>query len=104
MEETKEKRLAAIDEVDIIITDEFNQFKKWLEDATLRDNLIKSKQSINQKVKHYFIDNNEDLDDQKIQDLTNKVMRKLMAKTNTKVSIQKIDSIIAQQAHLLYEI
>ena len=104
LEETKEKRLAAIDEVDIIITDEFNQFKKWLEDATLRDNLIKSKQSINQKVRQYFIDNDEELDDQKIQDVTNKVMRKLMAKTNTKVSIQKIDSIIAQQAHLLYEI
>jgi glutamyl-tRNA reductase len=104
LEETKEKRLAAIDEVDIIITDEFNQFKKWLEDATLRDNLIKSKQSINQKVRQYFINNNEELDDQKIHDVTNKVMRKLMAKTNTKGSIQKIDSIIAQQAHLLYEI
>ena len=104
LEETKEKRLAAIDEVDIIITDEFNQFKKWLEDATLRDNLIKSKQSINQKVRQYFIENNEELDDQKIQDVTNKVMRKLMSKTNTKVSIHKIDNIIAQQAHLLYEI
>ncbi|HKK11605.1 MAG TPA: glutamyl-tRNA reductase, partial [Flavobacteriaceae bacterium] len=37
LEETKEKRLAAIDEVDIIISEEFAHFKKWLEDATLRE-------------------------------------------------------------------
>jgi glutamyl-tRNA reductase len=104
LEETKEKRLAAIDEVDHIISDEFNQFKKWLEDATLRDHLIKSKQSVHQKVVQFFNDHDVDSDAKKIQDVTNKVMRKLMAQSGDKVPINKIDSIIAQQAHLLYEV
>lgn len=103
LEETKEKRLAAIDEVDIIISDEFLQFVKWLEDAALRDYLIKSKSSINQKVKAYFISLNIEPDNQITELVTNKVMRKLMAKTNANFSIHKIDSIIAQQAQLLNE-
>jgi len=104
LEETKEKRLAAIDEVDIIISEEFSQFKKWLEDATLRDHLIKSKLSVNQKVIQFFKDHNEEFDAQKIQDVTNKVMRKLMAQSDTKVPIRKLDSIIARHAHLLNKV
>jgi glutamyl-tRNA reductase len=104
LEETKEKRLAAIDEVDIIISEEFAQFKKWLEDATLRDHLIKSKRSVHQKVVQFFKDHNEECDTKKIQEVTNKVMRKLMAQPGAKVPISKIDSIIAQQAYLLYEV
>jgi glutamyl-tRNA reductase len=104
LEETKEKRLAAIDEVDIIISEEFSQFKKWLEDATLRDHLIKSKRSVHQKVVQFFKDHNEECDTKKIQEITNKVMRKLMAQPGAKVPISKIDSIIAQQAYLLYEV
>ena len=104
LEETKEKRLAAIDEVDIIISEEYLQFVKWLEDATIRDYLIKSKSSIHHKVKVYFKGLNIGIDDQKTEAITNKVMRKLMAKSNTKFSIHKIDSIIAQQAQLLNEV
>ena len=104
LEKTKEKRLAAIDEVDIIISEEFSQFKKWLEDATLRDHLIKSKRSVHQKVVQFFKDHNEECDTKKIQEVTNKVMRKLMAQPGAKVPISKIDSIIAQQAYLLYEV
>jgi len=104
LEKTKEKRLAAIDEVDIIISEEFSQFKKWLEDATLRDHLIKSKRSVHQKVVQFFKDHNEECDTKKIQEITNKVMRKLMAQPGAKVPISKIDSIIAQQAYLLYEV
>jgi len=101
LEETKEKRIAAIDEVEIIIAEEFSQFKKWLDDATIRDYLLKSKEKINQKVVTFFKKHNEELDDQKIQEVTNKVMRKLMANPNTRISINKIDSIIAQNATLL---
>ena len=104
LEETKDKRLAAIDEVDIIITEEYLQFVKWLEDATLRDYLIKSKSSIHYKVKAYFKGLNIEIDEQTTEAITNKVMRKLMAKSNTKFSIHKIDSIIAQQAQLLNEV
>ena len=104
LEKTKEKRLAAIDEVDIIISEEFSQFKKWLEDATLRDHLIKSKRSVHQKVVQFFKDHNEECDTKKIQEVTNKVMRKLMAQPGTKVPISKIDFFIAQQAYLLYEV
>jgi glutamyl-tRNA reductase len=103
LEETKEKRLAAIDEVDIIITEEFEQFNNWLEDATLRDYLIKSKSSIKHKVIAYFKAHHIEFDDQKIQEVTNKVMRKLMAKSDTRNSINKIDIIIAHQASLLSE-
>jgi len=104
LEETKEKRLAAIDEVDIIISEEFAHFKKWLEDATLREHLIESKTIVNQKVVQFFKDHNETLDEQKIVEVTNKVMRKLMARSSNKIKIDKIRSIIAQQAGLLNEV
>ena len=104
LEETKEKRHAAIEEVGIIISEEFYQFKKWIEDAALREHLVKSKSSINQKVKDLLKDQNEELNEQKIEELTNKVMRKWMSKSYTKVPFNKIDVIIAQQVSLLNEV
>ena len=50
LEETKEKRLESIDEVKQIISEELAHYQKWLDDASLRRNLIKSKSNINQKV------------------------------------------------------
>ncbi|MDU8884999.1 glutamyl-tRNA reductase [Yeosuana sp. MJ-SS3] len=104
LEETKEKRLAAIDEVNIIISEEFAQFKKWLEDAVLRDHLVKSKSIINQKVKDLFKNQNEELNERKIEEVTNKVMRKWMSQPYSKVPFSKIDAIIAQQVSLLSQV
>jgi glutamyl-tRNA reductase len=103
LEETKEIRLASIDEVNVIIFEEFEQFNKWLEDAALRNQLLKSKSSINQKVKALFEDQNETPDDQKIEEVTNIVMRKMMAQTDLKSQTHQIDSIIAQHACLLID-
>jgi len=104
LEETKEIRLAAIEEVNQIISEELTQFNKWLEDATLRDYLIKSKQSIHQKVTDIFKHYDLEYDTQKIQEITNKVMRKSMAKPNTKISVNEMDNLIAQQLDMLLEV
>ena len=104
LEETKEKRLAAIDEVDIIISEEFSQFKKWLDDANLRDYIIKSKASVQQKVIAFMKDYNEELNDQKIEEITNSVMRKLMASPDLNMAFDKIDSVIAHQATMFNEV
>ena len=104
LEETKEQRLAAIDDVEKIITEEWANFKSWLDDATLRDHLINSKISINQKVIQYLKTHDLEFDTQKVQEVTNKVMRKLMAQSNSKVSIRKMESLIEHQVASLNEV
>jgi len=104
LDETKEQRLAAVEDVENIIQEEFSNFKNWLDDATLRDYLIKSKKSINQKVLQYLKTHDLEFDTQKVQEVTNKVMRKLMAQSNSKVSIKKMEALIEHQVASLNEV
>lgn len=101
LEETKVKRHASIVEVNMIISEEFRLFKKWIDNTSLRDHLIKSKSSINEKVIDFIRTNNKDLNEQSIQLVTNKVMRKLIAQSDTDIPIQKMNSMIAQHVNLL---
>lgn len=103
LEETKEKRLDSIDEVKQIISEELAHYQKWLDDASLRRNLIKSKSNINQKVIDLLKDHHEELVEEKIEEVTNKVMRKLMAQSKCPHSMSNVDTIIAEQACLVYE-
>ena len=104
LEETKEQRLAAIDDVEKIISEELSSFRSWLDDAALREHLIKSKQNINQRVIQYLKTHDLEFDTQKVQEVTNKVMRKLMAQSNAKVSIKKMESLIEHQLSSLNEV
>ncbi|MBT8315859.1 MAG: hypothetical protein KJP26_15485, partial [Maribacter sp.] len=54
LEETREKRFAAIGEVTNILTEEHEVYKEWLQDAPLRAFLAEYKIIVNQKVVEYF--------------------------------------------------
>ena len=86
LEETKEHRLAATDQVNLIISEEIAAYNEWLEGAPLRALLAKFKISINNKVKTYFDTNTKESN---IKLVTNQVMKKVMA--NNEFSIDSID-------------
>jgi glutamyl-tRNA reductase len=86
LEETKEHRLAATDQVNLIISEEIAAYNEWLEGAPLRALLAKFKISINNKVKTYFESNTKESN---IKLVTNQVMKKVMA--NNEFSIDSID-------------
>jgi len=95
------KRFAAIDEVDIIITQELSEYSKWLHEAPLRALLAEYKLVINQKVVDYFEPYTEK---DKIKKVTNQIMRKLMHQTDALHSSTEINTIISEQVNLLKEI
>jgi glutamyl-tRNA reductase len=100
LEDTKEKRFAAMDKVNNIINEELSIYKEWLKDAPLRQFLAEYKIVVKDKVKDYFKETSEDYNSQKIKTVTNQVMRKLMAETETLKSISKIDTLISEQVSL----
>jgi glutamyl-tRNA reductase len=100
LKDTKAKRLAALNYVNNIIKEEIHIYLDWLQSAPLRSFLAEYKIVINEKVKGYFQDKEEENMDQKVKSVTNQVMRKLMAETETLKSLHKIDKIIAEQAAL----
>jgi glutamyl-tRNA reductase len=98
LEDTKAKRLSALNKVNNIINEEIPVYLDWLQSAPLRTFLAEYKIVVNKKVKGYFEDETED---DKIKTVTNHVMRKLMSETETLKSLSKIDAIILEQTLLL---
>jgi glutamyl-tRNA reductase len=94
LKEAKEQRFSAIDEVNKIIADELSEYCTWLHEAPLRDLLHKYKIAITKEVNLYF---EADKEAEKIKDVTNQVMRKLMSKPEVLVSSSKPDTLIAEQ-------
>ena len=84
-----------------IIKEDIQIFIEWLQSAPLRAFLSQYKIVINEKVKDYFKDNEEEYNNQKIKTVTNKIMRKLMAETESLKSLSKINAIIYEQTSLL---
>lgn len=99
LEDAKEKRFAAIGEVDKIIIQELSVYSKWLQEAPLRELLSEYKITVNKKVMDYFEAGTEE---NKIETVTNQVMRKLMGRqTETLMSSTEMDTIISKQVSLL---
>ncbi len=98
LQDAKEKRFEAIDEVDIIITQELSEYNKWLHEAPLRELLAEYKIAVNKKVNVYF---EADKEEDKIKAVTNQVMRKLMSQPESLMSSSKMDTIISKQVSIL---
>ena len=98
LEETKEHRIAATSEVNLIINEEIESYVEWLEGASLRAFLAEFKIKVNKKVKTQFDTN---IEDPKIKIVTNQVMRKLMAQNQISIAINDIDSLISDEISLL---
>ena len=101
LQDTKEKRFAAIDEVDKIIIHELSKYCKWLQEAPLRELLAEYKIAVSKKVNVYF---EADKEEEKIKAVTNQVMRKLMSHPESLMSSSKMNAIISEQVNLLKEI
>ncbi len=100
LEDTKEKRFAAIGEVGKIITEELEVYNEWLHGAPLRAFLSEHKIVVNQGVKDFYDDGIEEIDAQKIKLVTDRIMRKLRKQTNVPIPQEKIESMVAEEASL----
>ncbi len=98
LEETKEHRLAATDDVACIINDEIESYNKWLEGAPLRALLADLKIKVNNKVKTHFESTEAN---HNIKEVTNQIMKKLMAKSKTTISGDSIDILISNEISTL---
>ncbi|WP_420321180.1 glutamyl-tRNA reductase [Flagellimonas sp.] len=99
LEDNREKRLAAIEQVNVIKEEELNEFKKWHKEAPLRAVLADYKITLNQKIKGYLETQEEPFDKRKIKLITDRVMRKLIKQPNSYVPANKINRLIAEHAN-----
>lgn len=98
LEETKEHRLAATDDVNFIISEEINAYNEWLQGAPLRALLSEFKISVNKKVISHF---GETKEDSKVTLITNQVMKKLMMNNQLASAYMDIDALISNEISLL---
>ncbi len=103
LEETKEKRFAAIGEVTGILTEELTMYTEWLQEAPLRAFLAEYKIIVNQKVVQYFDDNSQELNKQHVKTVTDRVVRKLRKKTLRPISTKEMENAIAEQGVFFLE-
>jgi glutamyl-tRNA reductase len=100
LEETKEHRLAAIGDVNSIITEEIESYTEWLEGAPLRALLAELKIKVSKKVKRHFETNSIESN---IKDVTNQVMKNLITKNKTAISISvdNLDELITNEISIM---
>ncbi len=103
LEETKEKRFAAIGEVGKIITEELEVYNEWLHGAPLRAFLAEHKIIVNQGVKDFFDSRMEEINPENIKLVTDRIMRKLRKQTNVPIPQEKIKAVVAEEASLYME-
>jgi glutamyl-tRNA reductase len=101
MEDTKEKRLAAISKVGTIIDEELLTFINWRQGAQLRVFLNEYKSKVNQKVLDYFEAESEEYDLQVVKTVTDRVVRKSIKQTKEVMDFEDMDALIAEQASYL---
>lgn len=98
LKETKEHRLTAIGDVDSIINEEIKSYIEWLEGAPLRALLAELKIKVSKKVTSHFETN---LKDSSIKEVTNQVMKNLMTKRKTSISVDNMDDLISNEISAL---
>jgi len=98
LEETKEHRLAATDEVNGIINEEIESYKEWLEGGLLRALLAEFKIKVHTKVKTQL----NTIESSKITLVTNQVMKKIMVQNELTINVDDIDSLICEEISSLH--
>lgn len=97
LEETKEHRFAATDEVSLIIFQEVEAYKEWLKDAPLRTLLSTLKHKIHSKIQSQF----STTEPQELKLITNNVIKKVLAQNINATSNENIDSLIFEEVSML---
>ena len=100
LDEAREQRFLAIDEVNNIITNELVDYCRWLQEAPLRQVLAEYKIKVTKKVVNYF---EPDTEVEKIKEVTHQIMRKLMHQPEKLMSSAEINSFISEYIESLNE-
>lgn len=101
LEETKEKRMAAIGKVGDIIGEELLVYTEWLQKAPLRAFLAEYKILVNQKVVDCFETDSEEYDLKTVKMVTDRVIRRVKKRTSPSIPLEEIDAVIAEQVSFL---
>lgn len=98
LEETKEHRLAATDQVNLIISEEIEAYNEWLEGAPLRALLAEFKIVVKNKVKSQI---EVDTTNTNVKIVTNQVMKKVMMNNEFSLDSIDLDELISSEISLL---
>ncbi len=101
LEDTREKRMAAIGKVKEIIQEELSVYTQWLQSAPLRAFLAEYKIFVNQKVIDHLETDAEGYDPQTVKTVTDRIIRKVKRRTNPAMSLEEMDAVIAEQVSFL---
>lgn len=96
LENTRERRKAAIGEVDQIITEELLAFSRWYKEAPLRAFLAKHKITVNKKVKSHYKAARITENPKEVTISTNRIMRKLLKHSGSALAADQLDAIITE--------
>ena len=103
LEDTRETRMAAIDNVKTIINEELLAYKKWLQEAPKRAFMANFKILVHKKVSGFLVSDTGDIDDFATKTYTDEIMRKLMKKENKLLYSKNLEEMIDEQISLLTE-
>ncbi len=101
LEDTKEKRTAAIGKVKEIIKEELLVYTQWLQSAPLRAFLAEYKILVNQKVTDYLETDSKKHDLQTVKTVTDRVIRRVKRRANPAMSLEEMNTVIAEQVSFL---
>ena len=96
LKETKEKRLAATNQISAIISEELHIYLQWIQKGPFRELIAKYKTMVSKKVQNHFEDHLGPHNIEKMKEITNQVMRKLMEENGTINTSLKLDALILQ--------
>lgn len=98
LEETKDKRVSAIGQVNNIIAEELKAYADWYRDAPLRAFLAEYKIELTRKIEAYYEEQDAAYTDETIATVSHRVMRKLMQGGRTKMPAEVLDTMIREHA------
>jgi len=98
LEETKDRRVASIALVKMILKEELYAYMDWYRDAPLRAFLANYKVALGQRVEQYYESRSTPYDAQTIARVTDRVMRKLIKNPELKVPARTLNALIEQHA------
>jgi len=96
LEETKDRRVAAIEKVNGILEEELLGYMEWYREAPLREFLGEFKITLVRQVEDYYEKQSVSYDASTISKVADRVMRKLMKQTQVNISSEKLETLIEQ--------
>lgn len=100
LQRTKKKRTAAIRSVEEIIEEALQEYDDWLQKAPLRTVLSRYKLLLESRLDMYLDPVNAQADKEKVSEVSDRLMRKLIKYPQKKVELKLIDQLIENEVKL----